>query len=574
MACLEAFLDRNQPDYLDKIIHLLSIDSLINTAKPLNKNDVDDQKILERSPQMTHKATIYFSGLAGLTLFGTDEKHRNLIKTAIVFHSLLEEGVAELNKKGVVLQIRLLFAYPYSNFMYDLLYLEKYDHLYLSTDCIKKNLKYEYSFQSEPRLSVKAIDDTNTVKHLKRTLRFIQDYVNEKNDYWNKPPMQNFDGSPNIIVVKFCPINVLCCMLRINNVIFIDPYVYSKEKAKAKEMALRTPISWIELPIYGPPSETKEEEQKNFQFHSFISHFKYLWEHILTLYAADATNYRPYGGGLDDFKLPSHITYEKKGNRIERKIRNNINQLDINELSAKSDNWKQFVKNEFLMNCSKVLTESSNEIINREIQPLKIFIVGSWPDGRPHPCMELYETWIIENLSGKNNQKGLQIEPIILELENGEEFIPALYRHLNTSHLGLIIQTVDIATVKKEKFSKPNVYLEKGYLMGKLRKRYTRIEKKVSEPVFVFKQKEVAIESDNSGIGYTSFDNQEHCKAQLFKFIYWLWQISSLNSRYALELIDSVKTDVYPNDEKTYLKYVKNITDEINSHKKRNNTSR
>ena len=85
------------------------------------------------------------------------------------------------------------------------------------------------------------------------------------------PPDKDFKGSPNFMVVKFCPISVLCCMLRINNVIFLDPYIYSKQNENAREMALLTPITYIELPAIGNEKGTKEEDYIDTQFCSFFS---------------------------------------------------------------------------------------------------------------------------------------------------------------------------------------------------------------------------------------------------------------------------------------------------------------
>ena len=118
---LKAFVDRNQQEYHDKLTDLLSPQSLLKTAKLLDPQDADDNKIAERNPAITHKATIYFSGLAGLTLFGRDERTQQQNKCAAAFHELLETSVKTLNDNHVAVQIKLMFAYPFSNFMYDLL---------------------------------------------------------------------------------------------------------------------------------------------------------------------------------------------------------------------------------------------------------------------------------------------------------------------------------------------------------------------------------------------------------------------------------------------------------------------
>ena len=247
------------------------------------------------------------------------------------------------------------------------------------------------------------------------------------------------------------------------------------------------------------------------------------------MYASDATNYRKNQGGLEEIKKSQHISYTAKGNRIERKIRA-FNATDKNrDIKAKSDNWKQYCKSELLLNCSKILVEAKDEVENREICPLNIFIAGSWVDGAPNKYMLWYKAWIEKNLS-KKNPAGLQLNPIIVDVGDGEAFLPKLYENLNISQLGLIFQTSDGILQNNGHVSRPNVYLEKGYLMGKLRKRYKRLTREECDAVFVFKEKSVDIESDNLGIGRTEFDNEEHCKSQLFRFIYWIWQVTTLNT--------------------------------------------
>ncbi len=122
-----------------------------------------------------------------------------------------------------------------------------------------------------------------------------------------------------------------------------------------------------------------------------------------------------------------------------------------------------------------------------------------------------------------SGREGLAFEPVIIDADDAEEIRKKIYMNLNESQLGFIIQTNDIEDsflfdtifqgldqlsefadkqngalktaisnkihdlLLKEYYSKPNVYLEKGYLMGRLGKRIDRSGREI-EAVCVFRK--------------------------------------------------------------------------------------
>ncbi|MFT3910113.1 MAG: hypothetical protein QM737_11850 [Ferruginibacter sp.] len=172
----------------------------------------------------------------------------------------------------------------------------------------------------------------------------------------------------------------------------------------------------------------------------------------------------------------------------------------------------------------------------------------------------------------------LQFNPIIIDTDDTEEIMKTIYRNLNQSQLGFVIQTNDISDssfhsilseeikknipkgensklsddsidaiinsvvniLKSEYYSKPNVYLEKGYLMGRLGKRKDRIGRDI-EAVCVFKETLSHTESNNLNFSNTLFANYREFQIELYRVIKWIWNITDFNSTYALKILDKIQ---------------------------------
>jgi hypothetical protein len=80
------------------------------------------------------------------------------------------------------------------------------------------------------------------------------------------------------------------------------------------------------------------------------------------------------------------------------------------------------------------------------------------------------------------------------------------------------------------------VYLEKGYLMGRLGRRKDRAGRDV-EAVCVFKEVQSHTESDNITFTHTSFSNPSEFSIEFYRVIKWVWNITEINSSYTVEVL-------------------------------------
>lgn len=532
---LNVKIDRYDKEYQKLLSDLLSIENLIKNAVELPTDD-------KYYGKYSKKIAIKFCGLSGLSILGGTDNHyyqaqrQPSVKNFIDLISNKGDIVKELNEKhSIYLDVKLLFAYPYSDFMYDLIQAEEFRHEGISMNCLIEKKIYKYDFRTPNRLTYLNINKSTTVLHLINSLDKIQEAVN------NGQGVINLVGQPNRVVVKFTPLNILTCFLKINHHVFIDPYVYSKTTFDSKLLSLISPVSYISIPeIPNNYEELTENDKKIYEHYcSLINHFRYLWYHPLTLYSSDATNYnKGQNRTLSDIRLPKSISYLAKSEHLEKLV-------NTNETYSKSeiDLWRQHCKNELIRYCSKFLRSRSDFQVGPEqngkinINPVRIFIVGAWKNNAPSEFMNLLEKFINEKFFKKNG-KGMKLMPKVINAENGTEFRKLIFEGLNSSQLAIVVQTDDYPGTKI-KFSRPNVYIEKGYLMGRLGKKNSRSTKEDDqEPVFVFIKKGTEDGSDTNHITQTSFTTLEYFELQFFKIVKWLWEITEINSEYTLELLD------------------------------------
>jgi Predicted nucleotide-binding protein containing TIR-like domain len=532
---LNVKIDRYDKEYQQLLSNLLSIENLIENAVELPKDD-------KHYGKYSKKIAIKFCGLSGLSILGGTENHNGnsqrqpSVKNFLDLISNKGSIVKELNEKhSIYLDVKLLFAYPYSDFMYDLIQAEEFRHEGISIECLLEKKIYKYDFRTPNRLTYLSINKSTTVLHLINSLDKIQEAVN------NGQGIINHVGQPNRVVVKFTPINILTCFLKINHHVFIDPYVYSKKNFESKILSLLSPVSYISIPeIPDNYNELSDTDKKIYEHYcSLVNHFRYLWYHPLTLYSSDATKYnKGQNRTLSDIRFPKSISYLAKSEHLGKL-------LSSNESYSKSeiDLWRQHCKNELIRYCSKFLKSRTDFQVGPEqagkinINPVRIFIVGAWKNNAPSEYMSLLEEFINSEFFRKND-KGMKLMPKVINAENGTEFRKLIFEGLNSSQLAIVVQTKDYHGTKI-KFSRPNVYIEKGYLMGRLGKKNSRSTKEDDqEPVFVFIEKGTEDGSDTNHITQTSFTTLEYFELQFFKIVKWLWEITEINSDYTLELLE------------------------------------
>jgi hypothetical protein len=533
---LKIFMDRYDDEYRKTLANLLDIRNLSESAIPNGKKDEIKDGIRSKYDKYI---SIHFCGLSALSLIGGVEAyHQRTSKSAKAFLDLISNKggcIKELNDRGIYVDIKFLFAYPYSDFMYDLILAETERQEGFSINCIKDRVPYDTVLNIPKKLSYATLTESKTYQNLVSSLRRLQEYGNKSKDLFN------LDSTPNKIVIKFTPLNILLCYLKINNNIFLDPYIYTKEFHDKELLALTSPVSAIEIPYF--PIKTnklsKHDEQIFQHFCSAVSHFKYLWKHPTTIYCNDATDYsRDVKDTLHLIKEPHLVSFFSKAKRLKKLTLHEIYQSEL-------DLWKQYCKKELIRYCSKFVRHSFHEIDVKskrhiKVKHIPIFIVGSWRQGDTSNYMDSINDFIKYEFGiGKN--KGLGLDPIIVDADDGEDIVRLIYDNLNLSQLGIVIQTGDLSTEnEKSKHSKPNVYYEKGYLMGRLGRKPDRFNREKSL-VMVFKEYTAHMESDNSTLSYTPFEDIADFKNQFFRVVKWLWDITELDSEYALELLKKYK---------------------------------
>jgi Predicted nucleotide-binding protein containing TIR-like domain len=533
---LKAHIDRFDPEYKDLLSNLLSKEQLIEKSEVIKRNE-------PFYGQFKKRVSIKFAGLSGLSIIGGVDAYgkpkSKIVESFLGLISNHDDILKELNENGVYVDIKVLYAYPYSDFMYDIIQAENTEQDGFSMACILRDKKAPIDYRIPLKLTFKDLEKSITYQNLTSSLQKIQTAVNEGRQFFNN------DQSPNRLVVKLTPLNILACLLKINYNLFIDPYVYSKEVYSSSNLALISPVSQITIPGLLSPSEADKLSTKERRildhYCSLISHFRYIWQHPLTMYSTDATNYdKGVNNTLSKIKEPFEISYLSKALRIEKEILSKKRIVEKFEI----DLWKQYCKNELIRYCSKYNSDQDPETISissgkKTIKPIPIFIVGSW---KKIDSSEFSDTSTYMNeLKGFINKyfvgescKGLKLNPIIVDAEDGEKIQDQIFQNLNLSQLGIVVQTNDYKDEKGT--SRPNVYFERGYLMGRLSKRRSRLGQE-KEMVFVFKEMNAFDGSDFSHITHTPFTSVEDFKIQFFRIVKWLWNMTELNSEYALSIL-------------------------------------
>lgn len=544
------YLDRQDEGYQKMIADLLSYESLRTQA------------IEEKGDGYDKLVKIKFCGLSSLTLLGGADFHnapRN--KATLAFKALIKNEnniIKNLNDEKIGIEIKFLFAHPYSDFVYDLVQAELSEQTGISMTCVHNNIRFKHSFSISNKLTYSDLKQSPTYLHLTNSLYNLQ--VNAQQHLFNLETKEEKQKNPNRLIVKFTPLSILSCLLKINNNIFIDPYVYAKEFKDTKILSLKSPVTRI---IDSAQSYENDINYKLIHDHycSIISHFRYLWEHPLTLYCKDATRYKKGNGGLSDILEPNQISFHHKSLRIKNRIKD---KEDVND--AEIDLWKQYCKKDFLQYTSK-FTKYNNPVIdelsNRHIKlkPIQIFIVGSWVEGRQNQYMTLLEKFI--NNKFKANSSGMILEAVIVKVANGKELQREIYQNLNNSQLAFVLQTQDIKINENEYLCRPNVYLEKGYLMKHLGKHIDH-KGQEREKVFVLRQSKVSVESDNHNFGYTNFTDEKDFDFTFPDIIDWIWNLTELNNNVALKYLEHEKKNFEKKIKKIEKDISKNIDKEYN----------
>lgn len=330
---MEVFLDRFDTDYLNKLVSLLDVDNLIATAsyEP------------SRPGRPTHSKkciSVEFCGLAANTLLGNDIGRVSLepgvpelrAKVSEAFKKLTKpETLKRLDSKNIYLRLKFCFNYIYSDFPACLIKAEN-----------TENWKYTgvgnfYDFHFSEPITQNELEASQIYASQKESLRKIYAIIVDS------PELIRKDNSYEMhqLQVRFSVIPSTLCILKINNIISTDSYIYSQMPEDYGSLSLTYPVTLIHS------NDVK-------QFESIRNHFNYLWRHDLTLYCGDATDFSLINlAGIKTIRKPNEIKWHDKEARIRKDLMHQQGKnVKIDEKAIKK--WNSGVSKKFALCTTKV----------------------------------------------------------------------------------------------------------------------------------------------------------------------------------------------------------------------------
>lgn len=426
---MNSYINRKSVDYLQRLRGLLDFETLKTNAITLRKPKIVRGKTFEKFIR------IDFIGLMASTLLDASQmlSDENLFKE----FKLLLERFEELHEDGIFVKVRFLFEYPYS--------VSSLARIQAETSIYRGSMEepaYSRDFKLMEQIDEETFSSSFYVSLQKSNLRNLQeiDTSLRQNENWEN------SENPSSLTVRFTPIPPGICCLIINECLFYDPYILSKENRRSNKLSHLTPV--IEL----------NQHIDTVAFSAFDDHFRYLWELDVTLDCEDATKYQINKvNSLSIIREPHGITYENKSARIA--AHKGLSTDDI-----KVRNWRKKITNQLHKNCTDLLPTNANETV---------FITCSWEkeaDGvsAPNAYAQLLATYLQEDFS-QNPTTVLSVK--IMDATPSEFLSKQLYSTLDSSTFGIMLMTKDIETKSGEFVCKPNVYHELGYLMKHLGKK-------------------------------------------------------------------------------------------------------
>jgi hypothetical protein len=233
-----SYRDRYDKNFINTVADLLKPQQLIETSKIAASCGLNQGK--------AGRITIKFAGLSSLTLLGGAENHyKKSNETAEAFEQLLlnKEPLVDQDGAEYKLDIEFLFAYPYSDFNYNLILAESTKQPGVSIRCMGESEKYTPNFYTPKKLGYEHLSRSHTYSNLISSLGRLQEYLIKAGSKFNSSP------TSHRVVIKFSALNVMTCFLKINNHIFIDPYIYSKRQYDNEILTLLSPVT--HLVLYG-----------------------------------------------------------------------------------------------------------------------------------------------------------------------------------------------------------------------------------------------------------------------------------------------------------------------------------
>ncbi len=433
---MKVYIDRNCDDFKNYITSKMTIESLIESAVPI--------KVPEVVNGITYNKCIRIDLMGMCSSLFFDKTHE--ITTFDLYDQLVKliESFNEINSKGIFIKIRVLLLYPFCISALTRMYAE-----------ISRN-RASISEPSYPR-DFSILEDLSeidfwsssfnvTQRSVLLQIKELQSLINDL-DIWN--------NSKNSFTIRYTPTHININYIQLNNTVFVEPYVYAKESRHRNRCSIATPITIIE----------NDSKCKLFE-----DNFRYLWQNDVTIVEEDAIeikNGRPY------ILPPQNIRYQYKSRNIRKELSESNKQKKETDIDKLEQKWLSYVKHHLVYRfCDKSLFQKI---------PENIFITCSWITDNgmssPHPIAEEIKKFFFECI-GKDAQ--------ILKASTENTINEQVYGSLNESEIAVVLLTKDICDKNGHNYSKPNVYIELGYLLKHVKR----------ENLFIIAESGVNIPSD------------------------------------------------------------------------------
>lgn len=423
--------------------------------------ELDEPIDMGGDSELTHCITLDYVGGSASELL--DRPGQLLDECCFTELEDLIRSTGKLNDAGYFVKIRLLLLYPYSAAGQIRIQAEESQRRSAVTNPSPNQRQRLREIDSE------MIRGSNYLGKVERNLSILQEL---EENLGEDHPIYSY---PNMLEVRFSPVNPMTWFVRANDILFYQPYVYGKEDRYDIYTAGH------ELPVL------ELAESDGLAFDLLLDHFRYLWEYDATIFQDDCVEYRPSSLRI---KTPDDISFTEKATNHASNMAGNTQK----NILQKAEEFKARLD----PHSPDLVTPPDEEVA---------FISNSWQmdtNGKQGPLSEAVE---LERLLSRffhdrTDLDGVRdIIPTLVNTPAGERFTERVYDGLDDASIGIVFLTPEISSKDTPRpIASPNVYHELGYLMAKLKHNRT----------YIFTSPEVEPPSNIQGIVHIPFHDIYH----------------------------------------------------------------
>lgn len=433
---------------------------LLSSSYPLS-SEVTQKFTRYKDVKIKRVINIDYIGMAASSLL--DREGRYTPNSHFDKLSEIVSSLHSINKRGIVLRMRLLLQYPYSLAGQNRILAEHWKcRSFMGTG--NKNGRDET--EPAPSLRDKDIESSMFVRNQQDCLQNLQDLL------------VSFDpDGPNRIDVRFASISTLICGLRVNDLFVYDPYHYGRMEGEKVCAMNSTPVMMI------------DGSDGNCAYEAFCNHFRYIWECDSTL---------DYDDVVEHSRKLSTIHIRKPENL---KTTTKVGRLRNSAFEEQSDiDWEHRARQFFRV------VNNICPIIAPVDAPEVGFLAAPWAKKRGGDDDICEPARMLESFFKQAVEKVPDFLLRVLRSELGTSLSSSLFGMMDSSTFSIIVLTKET----DDGYCKPNVYIELGYLLHKNKARRT----------FIVAEKGVVFPSDIQDITVLDFERTDPQSQEEMQRIY------------------------------------------------------